>query len=194
MKIGKKSKTLLAFALFLGFALTDINLHDFIGLYLVGIILAGLGIWLRKWRDRLEFYHRLKRAIHTIGFLTMIVGIFWLAHVLDNIWFGFMVSILIALSGLFLYTKKRYHIVEFEDLSEQQKRHNGFVRRNYSFLPYKWYVDWVLRKPKYASARNRLAEAEAWEEAVKGRKMIWFERLWPLIFFVGLALFMLMPR
>lgn len=188
MRVGKKSKILLAFGLFAGFGIVDTGFHEFVGLYLVGVILIGLGIWLRKWRDGLEFYRRLKRAIYTIGFLTGILGI--LLFIKSSEWgFWFMVSVLIALAGLVLYTKKKHHIIDFQDLSEQQKTHADRVMRNYSFYPYRLFVDWVLRNPKYASARNALAIEEAKRSTGKSRVEIIFEMVFPLGMLVVIILF-----
>lgn len=188
MKIGKKSKTLLAFALFVGFALTDINLHDFVGFYLTGVILIGLGIWLRKWRDGLEFYRRLKRAIYTVGFLTMFSFLLLFIPRLE-IWFYFMVGLELALLGLLICVKKKHHIVEFQSLKEQQRQHNDFVMSNYGFYPYKLLVDWMLRKPKYASARNALAREESIRSIGKGRTDFIFEAVFPLMILVVIILF-----
>ncbi|MDE2590795.1 MAG: hypothetical protein KGL95_14160 [Patescibacteria group bacterium] len=156
---------------------------------MTGIILGGLAIWLRVREPKTEFYSRLKRAIYTVGFLTMITGIFWLMHGLDDLAFGFMISVLLILAGLLIYTKQKYHIVEFQDLSEQQKMHNDFVMSNYSFYPYKLFVDWMLRKPKYASARNALAREEAKRNIGKGRADFVLEAVFPIAIIVVIILF-----
>lgn len=188
MRLGKKSKLALAFALFVGFALTDINLHEFIGLYLAGVILIGLGIWLRKWRNSLEFYRRLKRAIYTVGFLTMFSFLLLFIPRLEN-WFYFMVGLELALFGLLICVKKKHHIVEFQSLEEQQRQHNDFVMSNYGFYPYKLLVDWMLRKPKYASVRNALAREESIRSIGKGRTNFVFEAVFPLVIIIVIILF-----
>ncbi|MGI0046848.1 MAG: hypothetical protein ACREBB_06640 [Nitrosotalea sp.] len=64
------------------------------------------------------------------------------------------------------------------------------MAKNYRNFPW---IDWLLRKhPNYANIKNRLAIEDA--VANKGTKERLFEKLWPLIFFVGFALFMLLPR
>jgi hypothetical protein len=56
-----------------------------------------------------------------------------------------------------------------------------------------FWVDWLLRKhPDYANIKNRFVIEDAIEN--KGTKEQLFEKLWPLIFFIGFALFMLWPR
>lgn len=190
MKFGKKSKTLLAFALFVGFALTDFNLHEFIGLYLAGVILIGLGIWfLRKWRDGLEVYRRLRRAIYTIGFLTGISGI--LLFVKSSEWgFWFMISVLLTLVGLLVFVKRKYRIVEFEGLTEQRQAHTDRVMRAWSFPHYRWLVDIMMRNnPKYARIKNNIAIEEAKRNIGKGRTEIVFEQVWPYAILTIIILF-----
>lgn len=178
--LSKKRKILLAFALFAVFALIDTNVHAFIGLYVTGLIIGGLGIWLRNWRVPKEIYSRLKRALATIGFLTMVTGIFWMTHGLDSIAFGFMVSVLITLFSMFLHVKRRYHIVELEDLTKQQEVHNARALNTYNFFPFNLLIDYWLRNPKYASARNRLAVENFKRNIDKGKAQVIIERMWPL--------------